>query len=147
MLAILGTVASTRQNGCVDLEAFYDADPRRRHSEELEFGNDWTDNGARTQVSWVEDTGELYAMRDPLGGLASDTIGDMRATPVEEEQLTVEVLGVVTGRNAVAAVMSGWDSAMTASDNSLDWVRDRIAHADAELNDPPANPSRDLPAG
>jgi hypothetical protein len=131
----------------VDLEAFYDADPRRRHSEELEFGNDWMDRGARTQVSWVEDTGELYAMRDPLGGLESDVIGDMRATPVVEEQLTVEVLGVVAGRDAIGAVMSGWDKAMTASDNSIDWVRERIAHADAELNDPPAKPSRDLPAG
>jgi hypothetical protein len=131
----------------VDLEAFYDADPRRRHSEELEFGNDWMDNGARTQVSWVEDTGELYAMRDPLGGLQSDVIGDVRATPVEEEQLAVQVLGVVNGRDAVASVMSGWEKAMVADDNSLAWVRDRIAHADAEMNDPPAKPSRDLPAG
>ena len=30
------------------------------------------------QVSWVEATGELYAMRDPLGGLETDLIGDMR---------------------------------------------------------------------
>jgi hypothetical protein len=131
----------------VDLEAFYDADPRRRHSEELEFGNDWMDKGARTQVSWVEDTGELYAMRDPLGGLVSDVIGDMRATSVEEEQLTVEVLGVVNGRDAIGAVMSGWQTAMTASENSIEWVRERIAHAASEMNDPPARPSRDLPAG
>jgi hypothetical protein len=131
----------------VDLEAFYDADPRRRHSEELEFGNDWMDHGARTQVSWVEDTGELYAMRDPLGGLQSDVIGDVRATPVAEEQLAVQVLGVVNGRDTVASVMSGWETAMVADDDSLSWVRDRIAHADAEMNDPPAKPSRDLPAG
>jgi hypothetical protein len=131
----------------VDLEAFYDADPRRRTSEELEFGSDWTDSGARTQVSWVEDTGEIYAMRDPLGGLMSDVIGDVRATPVAEEQLTVEVLGVVDGREAVAAVMSGWQAAMVADDNSISWVRDRIAHAATEMDDPPAAPSRDLPAG
>jgi len=131
----------------VDLEAFYDADPRRRHSEELEFGSDWMDRGARTQVSWVEDTGELYAMRDPLGNLASDVIGDMRAMPVTDEQLTVEVLGVVPGRDAIGAVMSGWQTAMTATDDSVSWVRDRIAHAESELNDPPAQPSRDLPAG
>ena len=43
--------------------------------------------------------------------------------------------------------MSGWDTAMTAGDNSLAWVRDRIAHADEEMGDPPAQPSRDLPAG
>jgi len=136
-----------RQNGRVDLEAFYDADPRRRHSEELEFGNDWMDKGARTQVSWVEDTGELYAMRDPLGNLQADVIGDVRALPVADEQLTVEVIGVVNGRDAIGAVMSGWEGAMTASDDSISWVRDRVANADSELHDPPAKPSRDLPAG
>jgi hypothetical protein len=130
----------------VDLEQFYDADPRRRTSEELEFGNDWRDNGARTQVSWVETTGEIYAMRDPLGALVADVIGDTRASPVADEDLTVEVLGTVDGRDKVAAVMSGWDKAMTAGDNSLSWVRDRIAHADAELGDTPAQPSRDLPS-
>jgi hypothetical protein len=131
----------------VDLEQFYDADPRRRHSEELEFGTDWDEAGARTQVSWVEATGELYAMRDPLGGLLSDVIGDMRATPVSDEQLTVEVLGVIGGRSAAEAVMSGWENAMASGANSLAWVRDRVAHADAEAGDPPAQPSRDLPSG
>jgi hypothetical protein len=132
----------------VDLEDFYNADPRRRHSEELEFGTDWTEGGARTQVSWVEVTGELYAMRDPLGGLWSDPIGDVRPTPVTDEQLTVEVLGVVSGRERVAAVMSGWDAAMASGEgDTLSWVRDRIAHADTELGDTPAQPSRDLPAG
>ena len=131
----------------MDLEQFYDADPRRRHSEELEFGTDWHEGRARTQVSWVEATGELYAMRDPLGGLATDVIGDMRATPVSDEQLTIEVLGTVPGREAVVAVMSGWEHAMPAGPDSLSWVRDRVAHTDSEMADPPARPSRDLPAG
>lgn len=131
----------------MDLEDFYNADPRRRHSEELEFGTDWSEGGARTQVSWVEATGELYAMRDPLGRLWSDVIGDVRASPVSDEQLTVEVLGVVSGRDGVSAVMSGWEAAMPAGDDTLSWVRDRIANADDELGDAPAQPSRDLPAG
>jgi hypothetical protein len=131
----------------VDLEQFYDADPRRRHSEELEFGTDWYEGGARTQVSWIEATGELYAMRDPLGGLATDFIGDMSATPVTDEQLTIEVLGIVPGRDAAEAVMSGWETAMPTGPDSLAWVRERVAHADTERADPPARPSRDLPAG
>jgi hypothetical protein len=130
----------------VDLEDFYNADPRRRHSEELEFGTDWSEGGARTQVSWVEATGEVYAMRDPLGGLWSDVIGDQGVSKVSDEQLTVEVLGVVNGRDRVAAVMSGWEAAMSAGDDTVSWVRDRIAHADAEIADAPAQPSRDLPA-
>jgi len=139
------TVPSTRQNGHVDLEQFYDANPARRHSEELEFGSDWSDAGARTQVSWVEATGELYAMRAPLGTLMADAIGDTRASPVSDEDLTVQVLGIVLGRDAIAAVMSGWPQAMVG-ENSLAWVRERIANAENEMNDPPAAASRDLSA-
>jgi hypothetical protein len=130
----------------VDLEQFYDADPRRRHSEELEFGTDWQENGARTQVSWVEATGELYAMRDPLGHLDSDLFGDMSVEPTPDEALGVQVLGIVTGRDTIASVMSGWDKAMAGGENSIAWVRDRIANAATETGDPPATPSRDLPA-
>jgi hypothetical protein len=130
----------------VDLEDFYAADPRRRHSEELEFGTDWQEAGARTEVSWLEATGEIYAMRDPLGHLNSDLFGAMSVSPVPGNVLTVEVLGVVPGRDRAAAVMSGWETAMTSGENSLAWVRDRIAHADTETADPPARPSRDLSA-
>jgi hypothetical protein len=130
----------------VDLNDFYDADPRRRASEELEFGSDWNDDGARTQVSWIEATGELYAMRDPLGALVTDVIGDTRASPVADKDLSVEPLGTVPGRAAVEAVMSGWENAMASGPDSLAWVRERIAHASSELDDPPARPSRDLPA-
>jgi hypothetical protein len=129
----------------VDLEQFYDADPRRRHSEELEFGSDWHDRGARTQVSWVEDTGEVYVMRDPLGHLESGIFGDMSVDRVGDAELTIEVLGVVEGRASIAAVMSGWEAAMAAGDDSVGWVRDRVANAASELADPPAAPSRDLP--
>ncbi len=130
----------------MDLNDFYDTDPRRRASEELEFGSDWDEGGARTQVSWIEATGELYAMRDPLGRLVSDFIGDQSVTPVADQQLTIEVLGTVAGRDAISAVMSGWEAAMAPAD-SLTWVRDRVAHAATELHDAPAKPSRDLPAG
>jgi hypothetical protein len=130
----------------VDLEQFYEADPRRRHSEELEFGTDWEESGARTQVSWVEATGELYAMRDPLGHLDSDIFGGMSVEPVADKELTIEVLGTVTGRDAIAAVMSGWETAMAGGENSLAWVRGRVAHAATEAGDPPGAPSRDLPA-
>jgi hypothetical protein len=129
----------------VDLNDFYDGDPRRRASEELEFGSDWDEGGARTQVSWLAATGEIYAMRDPLGRLVSDVLGDMSARPVSEKQLTVEVLGTVADRSALTAVMSGWETAMPAAD-SLAWVRDRVAHAATEMNDTPGRPSRDLPA-
>ncbi len=129
----------------MDLEQFYEADPRRRHSEELEFGEDWQERGARTEVSWVEATGELYAMRDPLGHLETQLFGAETVDPVANEDLGVQVLGVIRGRENVEAVMSGWEAAMPVGDNSLAWVRDRVANAAAEAADPPADPSRDLP--
>ncbi len=55
------------------------------------------------------------------------------------------MLGTVAGRAAVEAVMSGWEAAMANGPDSLAWVRDRVANAASELNDPPAAPSRDLP--
>lgn len=129
----------------MDLEQFYDEDPRRRHSEELEFGRDWVDESGRSVVSWVEMTGEVYAMLEPVGAYAADGLGGMHPGRVEVDDLVVSVLGIVEGRQAIAAVMSGWEQAM-ATGLGLAWVRDRIANAASEMNDPPATPSDDLPA-
>ena len=128
----------------MDLEQFYEADPRRRHSEELEFGREWTDRNGRCEVSWVADTGEVYAMLEPSGHVVEiDPIGDERVEGPAVSELAIEVLGVVEGRDAIARVMSGWEDAMKTA-NSLDWVRNRIANAASETQDPPANPSGDM---
>jgi hypothetical protein len=127
----------------VDLEQFYSEDPRRRHSEELEFGRGWTDENGRCEVSWVEATGELYVMREPDADIHPAKGGGFTEDPVDASQLVVEVLGVVNGRGAIESVMSGWESAMHERD-SLRWVRERVANAASELNDKPARPSSDL---
>jgi hypothetical protein len=130
----------------VDLEQFYDEDPRRRASEELEFGRDWTDEANnRCEISWVEATGELYAMREPLVEYEADGLGGMYAPSPKVEQLWIDVIGIVSGREAIEAVMSGWENAMPGA-NSLEWVRVRVANVATEMNDMPANPSDDLPS-
>jgi hypothetical protein len=128
----------------VDLEQFYEADPRRRHSAELEFGRDWSDAVGRCEVSWVEATGEVYAMREPDATVVGDAFGDMKVTGVSDAQLVIEVLGIVAGRDGIEAVMSGWEDAMPGA-NSLEWVRGRVANAANERDDPPAKPSYGLP--
>jgi hypothetical protein len=128
----------------MDIEEFYSQDERRRHSTELEFGRDWSDVDGRAGVSWVEDTGEVYVMREPNAGVWGDGAGDLRARPVSEHALGVEVLGVVTGRDAIGAVMSGWEQAMGQADGVV-WLRDRIAHAADHANDARATPSEVLP--
>jgi hypothetical protein len=128
----------------VDLEEFYNDDPRRRHSAELEFGRDWTDGDSRCEISWVEDTGELYVMLEPEVGYAADGIGGMHSGRPSVHALRIEILGNVTGREAVEALMSGYEQAMSGP-NSLAWVRDRVAHAASTAGDTPAEPSDDLP--
>ena len=128
----------------MDIEEFYAADERRRHSAELEFGRDWSDAGRRCEVSWVEDTGELYLMREPDGAVVGDAFGDMVVRHVSEHDLGVEILGVVPGRDAISAVMSGWEQQMRKPDG-IAWLRDRIDSADEHLQDLPATPSEVLP--
>ena len=109
----------------MDIEEFYDADSRRRESDEVEFGQDWTDaSGYRTEVSWVVDTGELYAMREP-GAVDIDMFGDVIAESVSEDAILVQVLATVTSREELDRKLAGWEDAMNG-DNSLSWVRDRL---------------------
>ena len=61
----------------MDIEEFYSADERRRRSAEVEFGNNWFDaKGSRYELSWVEDTGELYAMLELIP--EADTLDAVR---------------------------------------------------------------------
>jgi hypothetical protein len=111
----------------MDIEQFYDADPRRRESEEIEFGREWKDAaGSRTELSWVVDTGELYAMAEPTEPVLMDPIGDTRVPDLPTELVTVEVLGVVPDRAEVDQLLAGWESEM-GKPNSLQWVRDRLS--------------------
>jgi hypothetical protein len=101
----------------MDIEEFYDQDPRRRASDEIEFGREWSEDGRRFEISWVADTGEVYVMAEPYS-----------RREISTESVTVEVLGVVVGRDAINSALSGWQEAM-ANLNSLAWVRERVAGA------------------
>lgn len=101
----------------MDIEDFYDQDPRRRASDEIEFGREWSENGLRLEVSWIADTGEVYVMAEPYG-----------RREISTEYVTVEVLGVIEGRDAINSVLAGWQEAM-AKPNSIAWVRERVAGA------------------
>jgi hypothetical protein len=99
----------------MDIDEFYDEDPRRRASDEIEFGRDWTENGLRFEVSWIADTGEVYVMAEPYS-----------RREISSESVTVEVLAVIEGRETINLVLDGWQEAM-ANPNSLAWARGRVA--------------------
>ncbi len=110
----------------MDIEQFYEEDPRRRASDESEFGREWHDaEGVRYEISWVRDTGELYSMSEPMGSIISDGLGDENLAPMPSKMVVVEILGTIESAEAVQQVLVGWPDAMSAAD-SLTWVRERV---------------------
>jgi hypothetical protein len=111
----------------MDIEEFYDADPRRRSSEEVAFGHEWTDaDGGRYEIQWVADTGELYAMFEPVEPIASDAVGDVFVQHMPVSAVTVEVLGTFPTRDEIEQRLAGWQDAMPQAD-SVAWLRERVA--------------------
>ena len=112
----------------MDIEEFYDANPVRRSSEEFEFGRDWSDaEGNRGEISWIQDTGELYVMIAPVEPIVTDPVGDEFVQPLPTEAVSVEVLRVIPTLEGVEELLTGWDAAISQS-QSLDWVRDRLGN-------------------
>jgi len=110
----------------MDIEQFYEADERRRRSEELELGTEWRDaDGARHELSWVADTGELYVMREPDVPMTEDPFGDLYPSRVRTDSVTVAVVGWIPQRDRMEDVLEGWESAMTEP-NSIRWLADRL---------------------
>jgi len=116
----------------MDIEAFYDEDERRRRSAEVELGRDWRDaDGVRYELSWIEDTGELYVMREPVpsgwatpfGGI--HVRGAHRTDAREIEGMSVAVIGTVERRSDLEQLLEGWQEAMGRSD-SVAWLVQRL---------------------
>lgn len=114
----------------MDIEQFYSADERRRQSAEVEFGTNWFDaKGSRYELSWVEDTGELYAMLEPVPEADSWTpFGDIEVENVKVDSLVVMVLGTVATRDGIEQILDGWADHMAEADG-VQWVADRLQAA------------------
>lgn len=119
----------------MNIEEFYDQDERRRHSQEIELGTEWDDPnepGVPYQIAWVQDTGEVYAKREPVAppGVLTDPFGDVFVTPggVKPKAMTVEILGHIPTRQQVEAAFEGWQEAMKTP-GSLGWARERATGA------------------
>jgi hypothetical protein len=110
----------------MDIEEFYEADERRRRSEEIEIGTEWHDaDGARYELSWVADTGELYVMREPNVPMTVDPFGDVWRSSMHTDAVTVGVVGWVPDRARVEQVLDGWQAAMEQAD-SISWLAERL---------------------
>jgi hypothetical protein len=110
----------------VNIEEFYDADERRRESQELELGNDWSDAaGQLFDLSYVVATGELYLMAAPDAEVFEDTFGDTGTLPEPVEALAVEILAVVPTVDELHQLLHGWEDAM-GDQGSTEWLRSKV---------------------
>ena len=114
----------------MDIEQFYSADERRRQSAEVEFGTNWFDaNGSRYELSWVEDTGELYTMLELVPEVDSWTpFGDSEVEQIPADRVLVMVIGYLPTIESVEAVLSGWPDEMAKPDG-ISWVAERLRAA------------------
>lgn len=110
----------------MNIEEFYDADERRRESQELELGSDWSDaTGRRYDLGYVVATGELYLMAAPVAEVYEDTFGDTGVIPEQVDELSVEILGIVPTTDEMHTLLEGWQSAMSTR-GSVEWLRSKL---------------------
>jgi hypothetical protein len=109
----------------MDVEQFYDENPLRRSSEELQLGTEWHDKeGRRYELLYVISTQELYTMAAPSAPLLEDPFGDMVVDDAKEpmSDLAVEIIAVVPTVDDVHRLLTGWQHEMEQP-SSLDWLR------------------------
>jgi hypothetical protein len=116
----------------MNIDEFYEADPRRRESQEVELGTEWRDaHGVRYELNWVEDTSELYVMREPPPPMWEDPFGDIYVetgghAPVSG--MTVVVIAHIPTRQLLEQILNGWEEAMGGAD-SVAWLAERLRTA------------------
>jgi hypothetical protein len=122
----------------MDIDEFYEGDPRRRVSAELELGTDWMDaDNVRHELNYVEDTGELYVLREPAPHVREDPFGGLHvsASPDYDNKMTVHVIAMIPTKDDVHRILDGWQEAMTGP-NGPDWLGDRLRSAGVAVGPP-----------
>ena len=122
----------------MDIDEFYEADPRRRASAELEMGSEWLDrDGVRHELNYVEDTGELYVLREPSPHVTEDPFGGMHVSvaPGYDEKMTVHIVANVADKEELHRILAGWQEHMASADGAQ-WLGDRLRAAGVAVGPP-----------
>jgi hypothetical protein len=115
----------------MDIDEFYEADPRRRPSAELELGSEWLDkDGVRHELNYVEETGELYVLREPAPHVTEDPFGGLHvsAPPGYDDKMTVHIIARIPTVGDVHRTLEGWQEAMQGG-HGADWLGQRLRAA------------------
>jgi hypothetical protein len=97
----------------LDETAFQTADPRRRTSDEVDFGATWRAAGSEDawRLAWLRETGELYLCQ--AGGYPGPSPD-------------VRVLAVIPAEHDLDLVLDGWREHRTHEDG-LTWLQSRLS--------------------
>ena len=103
------------------IDAFYAADPRRRWSGEADYGVHWRLAGweYRWRVSYVQATGEIYAVHQGATIGPVFVLGTVEPDPVDERDRRSVYYATLDD------MLSGWAEQCGGPD-SLRWVKDRL---------------------
>ena len=128
----------------MDIGQFYDDDDRRRQSAEIELGTEWRDSqGVRYELNWIEDTGELYVMREPAPPAWEDPFGDIYVRTSDRAPITgmtVVVIAHIEERERLEEILKGWPQAMDRAD-SVSWLAKRLKSAGVAERSEAGDPS------
>lgn len=112
------------------VDQFYEQNPLRRSSAEIDLGDGWRaaeEAGCTFSVFWLEQTGEVYALRVPnpytivTGGAGDHGLGGSSLGPA-----TVEILGQARTREELDQRLVGWELKISDS-NGVDWIRSQLS--------------------
>lgn len=127
----------------MNIREFYDGDPRRRTSEEVPLGDGWTTEGdehSTYRLSWVVDTREVYAVREPHpGGILARYLDQLRVDQADVDELLVEILARAD-RYDIEAALAGWPAVMPEK-NSLRWAWQQLTALDPASTASPTGPT------
>jgi hypothetical protein len=120
----------------MDIEEFYESDDRRRRSAEIELGTEWRNKvGVRFELNWVEDTGELYVMREPVPHQWMGPFGGIHVSSGDDaptDGMTVAVVARIGTRSELERILGGWESEMAKPDSTA-WLEDRLQSSGVAL--------------
>lgn len=115
----------------MDIDEFYESDPRRRPSAELELGTQWKDkDGVNHELNYVEDTGELYVLREPAPHVSEDPFGGLHIStdPGFDSKITVHIVAKIDSVDRLHEILEGWQEAMSRDDGA-EWLGQRLRSA------------------
>lgn len=115
--------------GSITVDRFYDENPLRRDSPELDLGDGWRDAAqprCTFTVFWLEHTGEIYALRVPNPtAMVPDGAGDFGFGGTGFAPATVEVLGRTRTRQELD-VRLGERHTKIADPDGIGWIRSQL---------------------